>query len=58
MALIGRLALGSDIIQAHITPGLILGSLAFAYFLGTIFGVIPAYNASKLNPVDSLRKAK
>jgi putative ABC transport system permease protein len=58
MASIGRLALGSDLIQANISLGLILGALAFSYFLGTIFGVLPAYQASRLNPVDSLRRAK
>jgi ABC-type antimicrobial peptide transport system permease subunit len=37
---------------------LIIGALLFSYVLGTAFGVLPAYQASKLNPVDSLRKAK
>ena len=57
-AALGRLALGSDLIQATIGPGLIIGALAFSYCLGTIFGVLPAYRASRLNPVESLRKAK
>jgi len=58
LAAIGRISLGSELIQAHVTLGLILGSLAFSFILGTIFGVLPAVQASKLNPVDSLRKAK
>ena len=58
MAFIGSLALGSDLIKASISPGLILGALAFSFVMGTFFGVLPAYRASKLNPVDSLRGAK
>jgi len=54
----GRLFLGSDLIQASISLLVILGSLAFSFVLGTLFGVLPAYQASKLNPVDSLRAAK
>jgi putative ABC transport system permease protein len=58
MAFIGSLALGSDLIRASISPGLILGALAFSFVMGTFFGVLPAYRASRLNPVDSLRGAK
>jgi putative ABC transport system permease protein len=58
MSFIGRLALESDLIQANVSLSLIFGALAFSYVLGTLFGVLPAYQASKLNPVDSLRKAK
>src|SRR3989338_1545067 len=54
----GRLFLGSDLIQASISLLVILGSLVFSFVLGTLFGVLPAYQASKLNPVDSLRSAK
>jgi putative ABC transport system permease protein len=58
MAFIGSLALGSNLIRASISPGLIFGALAFSFVMGTFFGVLPAYRASKLNPVDSLRGAK
>jgi putative ABC transport system permease protein len=58
MAFIGSLALGSDLIQAHVSLGLILGSLAFSFTLGTGFGVLPAIRASKLHPVDALRGHK
>jgi putative ABC transport system permease protein len=34
---------------------LIAGSILFAVLIGMIAGVIPAYRASKLNPVDALR---
>ncbi|MBI2650831.1 ABC transporter permease [Candidatus Woesearchaeota archaeon] len=55
---IGRVVLGSELIQASINPLLIVGALIFSFVLGTLFGVLPAYQASKLNPVDSLRAAK
>ncbi|KYK26627.1 hypothetical protein AYK26_07325 [Euryarchaeota archaeon SM23-78] len=58
LAAIGRLALGSELIQANVSGGLIFGALMFSFVLGTVFGVLPAYRASKLNPVDSLREAK
>ena len=58
ISFVGRLALGSDLIRASINPLLIVGALLFSFVLGTLFGVLPAYQASKLNPVDSLRAAK
>ena len=58
LSAIGRVALGSNLIQASISPVLVFGALLFSFVLGTAFGVLPAYQASKLNPVDSLRSAK
>ncbi|MBW2990636.1 ABC transporter permease [Candidatus Woesearchaeota archaeon] len=58
LAAIGRVALGADLIQASIGFDLIIGALLFSFVLGTIFGVLPAVRASKLNPVDSLRSVK
>ena len=58
ISFIGRLFLGSELIQASVNPLLIAGALLFSFVLGTLFGVLPAYQASKLNPVDSLRAAK
>lgn len=34
---------------------LIFGAILFAVMIGMIAGAIPAYRASKLNPVDALR---
>jgi ABC-type antimicrobial peptide transport system permease subunit len=45
-------------IKASVSLGLILGALAFSFIMGTFFGVLPAYRASKLNPVDALRGTK
>jgi len=35
---------------------LLFGSVAFAFFVGVISGVLPALQASKLKPVEALRK--
>ena len=58
LSTLGRAFLGSDLIQASISPWLVAGALLFSFALGTAFGMLPAYQASKLNPVDSLRSAK
>lgn len=38
-----------------LTPELLIGALLFSLIIGMIAGAIPAYRASKLNPVDALR---
>jgi putative ABC transport system permease protein len=56
LVFIGKLALGSELISLRISPFLILGALLFSFLIGTMAGVLPAYRASKMNPVDALRK--
>ncbi len=58
LAYAGRMVLGFELIQAHVSVFLIAGALAFSFIIGTIFGVLPAYQASKLHPVESLRDVK
>ena len=58
LSALGRLLLGTELIQASISLILVFGALFFSFALGTIFGVLPAYQASKLSPVESLRSAK
>jgi len=58
LSLAGRAALGVDLIQAHISPWLIIGSIGGSFLLGSLFGIIPAINASRLHPVDALRHKK
>jgi putative ABC transport system permease protein len=38
-----------------VTPALLIGALLFSIIVGMIAGIIPAYRASKLKPVDALR---
>ncbi len=38
-----------------LSPSLLIGALLFSILVGMIAGAIPAYRASKLNPVDALR---
>jgi len=54
----GRAALGSDLIQAHISAWLIVGALAFSFCIGLAAGILPALRAAKKHPVESLRYAK
>ncbi len=58
LAFVGKMVLGSELISAHISPQLIIGSLLFSFVLGSFFGTLPAIGASRLNPVDALRYAK
>jgi len=41
--------------STYVSPELIIGALLFSVLIGMIAGAIPAYRASKLNPVDALR---
>jgi putative ABC transport system permease protein len=58
LAAFGRAALGGELIQASVSLELIIGALLFSFILGTIFGTLPAVQASKLQPVESLRSVK
>ncbi len=48
-------ALGTNILQASSNPLIYLGALLFSFVVGTISGVLPAMQASKLKPADALR---
>jgi putative ABC transport system permease protein len=50
-----KVYIGSDMLRASMNPIIIFGSLAFAFGIGLISGVLPSYQASKLKPVDALR---
>ncbi len=43
-------------LKASFSPFLILGALAFSFIIGAVSGVTPAIQASKLQPVEALRK--
>ncbi len=48
--------LGGIALNVTLSLPLILFSLAFSLFVGILSGIIPAYQASRLNPVEALRK--
>jgi len=58
LALVGNSFFKSDLINVNISVFLIIGSLLFSFLVGTIAGLLPAYQASKLKPVDALRYEK
>lgn len=48
-------AIGTNLLQAAFPPYLILGALAFSFFIGSLSGILPAMQASKLKPAEALR---
>jgi len=48
-------ALGTNLLQAQISFTLVAGALLFSFGVGMASGIAPAYQASRLNPVDALR---
>ena len=49
-------ALGGSLFLVTISYPLLIGSIAFAFIVGVVSGILPAIQASKLNVVDALRK--
>ena len=47
--------LGTKLLQAASPIYLIVGCLVFAFLIGAISGLWPAWNASKVNVVDAIR---
>jgi putative ABC transport system permease protein len=58
LSFIGSMVLGTSLIQAKISIWLMLGTLAGSFIIGIVAGLIPAYNASKMQPVEALRYEK
>jgi putative ABC transport system permease protein len=58
LAFLGRQFLGPDLIMASVSFTLIFGSLMFSFVIGLIAGLVPAYQASRMQPVEALRYAK
>ncbi len=47
--------LGVDYLKASTAPELIIGALAFSFFVGMLSGTLPAMHAARLKPTDALR---
>lgn len=47
--------IGSPLLRASLNPVIIIGALTFSFVIGTLSGVLPAIQASRLKPVDALR---
>ena len=52
---IANAAFGSTILKFQINYYLIFGALLFSFLIGSLAGLLPARQASKLNPVEALR---
>jgi putative ABC transport system permease protein len=46
---------GSNLLSVQVSAGLILFSLFFSMFVGVISGLVPAFRAASLQPVEALR---
>ena len=53
---VAQLYLGENILKATIPLWLVIGALAIAFIIGTVSGSLPARQAAKLSPVDSIRQ--
>ncbi len=56
VAAIANSVMGSQLFLVRFSFPLVLGAFSFSFLIGIISGVFPAMQASKLNPVDALRK--
>ncbi len=49
------MVLNEELLQASTDPMIIVGALAFSFIVGAVSGVLPARQASRLQPVEALR---
>ena len=47
--------IGIGLLRASMSPVIMFGALAFSFVIGTLSGILPAMQASKLRPADALR---
>ncbi len=58
LAFIGTTALNTNLIKVTTSVPLVLSALVFSFLIGSVSGLLPAIQASKLKPVEALRYAK
>lgn len=58
LSVVAQQALGTDLLSVQLTPFLLGGALFFSFIIGSLFGTLPALQASRLQPVDALRYSK
>jgi putative ABC transport system permease protein len=51
----GRMGMFQFLSSTYVSPQLIIGAFAVAILVGLISGAIPAYGASRMNPIEALR---
>ncbi len=49
-------SMGQVMLKVSLNPLLLFGALMFSFIVGSLSGVLPALQASRMNPVDALRK--
>ena len=53
--IISKNFIGTNLIEAYFSYSLFFGALLFSFFIGAIFGVMPARQAALMQPVEALR---
>lgn len=53
---ISRAALGKTFLQAQLSPELFIGAMLFSFIVGMLAGTLPARQAARLQPVDTLKE--
>ena len=53
---LGNIQFSSNLIKAQFDIKIIIGMIIFGFLLGSISGLLPALQASKLEPVEAFRK--
>jgi len=47
--------LATSLLQTSSPPALVIGCIAFAFLIGAVSGLLPAYRASRINTVEAIR---